>query len=424
MQIALVAYHVESPAGPGPHCADRYCADQSAQVRGLGRALAAQGHRVVIYARRESAALADTVTLGRGVTMRYISAGPAAPVTPQQLSSHLGAFASQLAGWLRRTRPDVVHAFHWTSGLAALTAVREQGVPVVQSFGSLAAAEQRCGVPGRDWQARARMEACIGRAVSGVLAATTEEAGDLARLGIPGSRVSVVPIGIDVGQAGRARKLRRRGDEVRLLHVGSLAADQRADTLIGALRELPGAELVIAAGPALADLDSDPGYKRLGKLAAELGVADRVTFTGWVDDAELAPLMRSADLLVSAARYEPIGRVALSAMACGVPVVATGVGAYFDAIIDGTTGLLLPPGGPEIIGRRLRDLLSTPMRLTAYGIAGSDRASSRYSWDRIAAETEAVYEGCLTRAAGAPARVGSRPAARPASTPHVRASAA
>ena len=91
-------------------------------------------------------------------------------------------------------------------------------------------------------------------------------------------------------------------------------------------------------------------------------------------------------------------------MACGNPVVATAVGAYADAVVDGTTGLLLPPGRPQMLAKRLRELLATPMKLTGFGIAAADRARSRYPWERIAAETTSAYERCLAGPAASPAR--------------------
>src|SRR5262249_61669061 len=131
----------------------------------------------------------------------------------------------------------------------------------------------------------------------------------------------------------------------------------------------PDAELVIAGGPQADDLDSDIAYKKLGKVAAGLGVADRITFTGHVTDKNLAALIRSADIFVSTARHEPFGSAALSAMACGTPVVANAVGGYADAVVDGTTGLLLPPGRPQILVKRLRELLATPMKHAGFRLA-------------------------------------------------------
>ena len=165
------------------------------------------------------------------------------------------------------------------------------------------------------------------------------------------------------------------------------------------LTRVPGAELVIAGGPAKSQLRKDEAYQDLTGLAERLGVADRVSFTGKIAPGGLPALLRSADLLVSAAPYEPSGAVALAAMACGIPVAAPAVGGCADAVLDGTTGALIPPGRPDLFARRVRDLLSSPLRLEAFGIAAADRATARYSWDRISRETVAAYEHCLRPAA-------------------------
>lgn len=163
-------------------------------------------------------------------------------------------------------------------------------------------------------------------------------------------------------------------------------------------RRAAGRRAVITGGPVADGLEADHGYRIIAKLAAHLGVADRVQFTGHVTDKELAALLRSADLLVSAARYEPNAITAIRAMACGVPVVAPAIGVYKDAVIDGTTGILVPPGRPELLARRLRDLLASPMRRAAFGIAAADRAKSRYPWERVATESVTAYERVIARA--------------------------
>ena len=407
MKIALAARHVSAPATPS----DPYAAEQAAHVAGLGRALAAQGHSVVIYARKDASGLPDRETLAPGLIARYIKAGPPAPVPADQLPQYVAEIGRYLAARWEKDTPDIVHAHHWTSGLAALLAAREVPVPIVASFGSLGTAEQHHGVPGPQDSARIRMEALVARSVRGVLAHTSDEVAGLAGLGVPGARVRIVPCGVDTGRFDPDGPAAKRHGELRLLHVGSLADHQGLDKLIRALPDLPGAELVIAGGPGQDELDSDIYYKKLGKLAAGLGVSDRVTFTGQVATKNLPALMRSADIFVSATRYEPYGAAAITAMACGTPVVANAVGAYTDAVIDGTTGLLLPAGGPELLVKRIRDLLSTPMKLTAFGIAAADRARSRYPWERIATETAAAYERCL---ATPPLRVARTAPAAPA----------
>ena len=412
MKIALVARHASAPATS----ADPYAAEQAAHVAGLGRALAALGHTVVVYARKNAPGMPDREKLAPGLVARYIKAGPAAPVPADQIPHHVAEIGRYLAARWKKDAPDIVHAHHWTSGLAALLAAREQPVPVVQTFGSLGIAEQRFGVPGPQESARNKMEACIGRSVAGVLAHTSDEVSDLSALGIPGSRVRVVPGGVDVTKFRPDGPAAKRHADLRLLHVGSLAEHQGLDKLLAILPDLPDAELVIAGGPDAEELDSDIAYKKLGKLAAGLGIADRVSFTGQVTSKNLPALIRSADMFVSASRYEPFGSAAISAMACGTPVIASAAGAYADAVVDGATGVLLPPGRPQLLARRLRELLATPMKVTGFGIAAADRARSRYPWDRVAAETVAAYERCAAVPAMAlpagPGRTAQLPGAR------------
>jgi len=110
-------------------------------------------------------------------------------------------------------------------------------------------------------------------------------------------------------------------------------------------------------------------------------------------------LLRSADLVVSTCQYEPSGATSLQAMACGTPVIAPPVNGHADAVVDGTTGILVPPDRPALLAQRIRQLLAHPMLLEAYGVAAADRVVSRYSWDRIAGETLAVYDKAVALAA-------------------------
>ncbi len=86
-------------------------------------------------------------------------------------------------------------------------------------------------------------------------------------------------------------------------------------------------------------------------------------------------------------------------MACGVPVVAAAVGGLTDSVVDGVTGVHVPPRRPDAVAAAVRKLLSDAALRDAYGIAGSDRARCRYSWDRIATDTFRVYERVVPAAA-------------------------
>ncbi len=109
----------------------------------LARALARDGHRVTLYARRQDPVAPSTAILGAGVSVEHVKAGPARELSPEAAARYMPEVAAGLADRWRIKPPDVVHAFSWTAGLAAIGAVRGSGIPVVQSFESLGSIERR-----------------------------------------------------------------------------------------------------------------------------------------------------------------------------------------------------------------------------------------------------------------------------------------
>jgi glycosyltransferase involved in cell wall biosynthesis len=160
---------------------------------------------------------------------------------------------------------------------------------------------------------------------------------------------------------------------------------------VAALVDLPNAELHVAGGPPAGALHADPEARRLHGLALRLGVRDRLVLRGRVGREEMPPLLRSADAVVCVPWYEPFGIVPLEAMACGVPVVASAVGGQIDSVVDGVTGVHVPPRDPRALGVALADLLAQAERRAALGAAGVERARGRFAHDRVAAATREVY---------------------------------
>jgi glycosyltransferase involved in cell wall biosynthesis len=399
MKIALVAEQASQVTSSRGAAA----ADPGSQAFGLStlaRTLGGLGHQVTIYARKDAPALPARSTVAPGVTIEHLPAGPATKLAADKALPHMAAFSGQLAQRWREAAPDVVHSHFWTGGLAALAATRDVPVPVVQTFHSLGTTEQRhYGASAGGPEARLRLEGLIARSVSAVLASSSGEMSELARLGVPRSAIRVVPYGVDTAEFVPSGPVARRNGRPRLLAVAPLTERSGLDVIIRAITEVPRCELIIAGGPPRAQLSKDPVYRALVRLIMSLGVGDRVVFTGQVSRARMPALLRSADLLVHTTLYEPFGMVPLEAMACGTPVVAAAGGSHQDAIVDGATGVLVRPGQPGTLARQIRQLLASPMLLQGYGIAAADRARARYSWDRIGQETLAVYERSLLRRA-------------------------
>ncbi|HLK75240.1 MAG TPA: glycosyltransferase [Streptosporangiaceae bacterium] len=399
MKIALVAQHatpLRPRTGAGPDSDDIGLSE-------LTRNLAAHGHQVTVYAQKHQRDLPDQAELHDGVRIVHIDAGPTAAEDDRgdaSLLERVPAFSSPLRTSWERERPDVVHALRWTSGLAALAATRDLDIPVVQGFSSLGVTERRDRVRADGAAAaRIRLEPAIGRSAAAVVATHSAEASDLASLGVHRSSIRVVPWGVDTDTFAPEGPVAKRNSRPRLLTAADLNERAPLETLLRALSRVPGAELLVVGGPDRGELDNDQAYVSLAKFAAALDISDRVLFTGRMDHALMPALLRSADLVVSTCQYEPSGTTSLQAMACGTPVIAPPVGGHVDAVVDGTTGILIAPGRPALLAQRIRQLLAHPMLIEAYGVAAADRARSRYSWDRIAGETLAVYDKAIAQAA-------------------------
>ncbi|OLT46159.1 glycosyltransferase [Cellulosimicrobium sp. CUA-896] len=271
-------------------------------------------------------------------------------------------------------------------------------------------------------------ERLLCRAVDRVIATCTDEVAELVALGADPDRVDVVPCGVDVGHfrpdPARGERLRERRDRepgtLRLVTVGRLVERKGIDTVIEALPALPRAELVVAGGPRPDRLEQDDEARRLRALAQALGVADRVHLVGSVTQDEVRDHMHAADVVVCDPWYEPFGIVPLEAAACGRPVVGAAVGGLLDSVVDGRTGLLVPPRDAAALAAALQRLADDPALGERLGSAARVRAERLYSWTAVAASTLESYE----RVVAAGSRSGTRraPSSEPASVAAAAAS--
>jgi glycosyltransferase involved in cell wall biosynthesis len=345
-----------------------------AVARELGRE-----HHVTIYSRRDTTEGKPKTRVAPGVTLEQLDVGPAKDLPADDVLPYLNDLGEHLMRRWTQDRPDVIHAHSWTWGLAAVAGAQDLSVPVTQTFHTVDASHKD-------------LELALGRRADAVVAGSGDEESALIRLGVPRGIIAVVPYGVDTERFQRRGPAVPKGSRKRLLHVGPLTPERGAHTIVRALPGLNDVELVIAGGPEPDELGSDMDACHLRSLAEQLGVADRVTLLGQVKRSAVPKLMRSADAVVSVPRQASSGIVALEAMACGVPVIASAVGAHLDSVIDGVTGLLVPPDRPARTARLARELLQDPTLRTALGYAGADRARSRYSWERVSQELVRVYE--------------------------------
>jgi glycosyltransferase involved in cell wall biosynthesis len=311
----------------------------------------------------------------------------------------MAAFADHLTEMLKFQQPDVVHAHFWMSAWASTQAARRLHLPLLVTFHALGSVKRRYQGPADTSPLnRIRVELAVAEVVDRIVATASEEVRELELLGVPSSKVSVVPCGVDLEHFTPAPTTMasppapERRCRYRLLSVGRLVPRKGYEIIIEALTRLPETEVLIAGGAGKDGATPEPEHDRLVAVAERLGVADRVRLIGQVARADMPALLRSADLVVCSPWYEPFGIVPLEAMACGVPVVASAVGGMLDTVVDSVTGVLIPPRDPVALADVVGPLLESPIRRAEFARAGLERVRSCYSWDRVAADTAAVYE--------------------------------
>jgi len=382
MRIHLVSEHASPLALLGTVDAG----GQNVHVAALSKGLQALGAAVVVHTRRDDPSLPRQVRLESGVIVEHVDAGPPVPIPKDELLPHMAEFADALERSWRRVRPDVVHAHFWMSGLAAVDAGTRLGVPVAQTFHALGAEKlAHQGAADSSPAPRVEAERWLARSVDHNIPTTAREFRTLVGMGAHPERMTVVPCGVDL-ELFRADGFRWPPPSglPRIVCVSRLVPRKGIDDVVKAVANIDGVELLIAGGPPESMLYEDDYARDLMSMIERLGAGDRIRLLGAVERPWVPTLMRSADIVCCTPWYEPFGMVALEAMACGAPVVATRVGGLAETVLDGHTGMLVPARQPRSIQAAIEALLQDPARRRAMGSAALHRAHS-YGWPAVSA---------------------------------------
>jgi rhamnosyl/mannosyltransferase len=214
-------------------------------------------------------------------------------------------------------------------------------------------------------------------------------------------QVAVVPFGIplerfEAPQAGfdaRVRDLRAGGRGPRVLFVGRFVYYKGLDVLLDAMASCRGELWLVGDGPL------EPSLRA---RAAALGLADRVRWFGRVDDADLPPLYRAADIFVlpSVATTETFGVVQIEAMASGLPVISTNLPTGVPWVNqDGATGLVVPPAAADALAAAIRRLEDEPALRRRFARNAAARARTHFSRERMVAAFARAVEEVVDRQA-------------------------
>jgi L-malate glycosyltransferase len=286
-------------------------------------------------------------------------------------------------------RPDVVHA-HDPHAVAMAS--------MALSFGSRTAGVRLVASRRVDFRLqRHSFSRWKYRQVERFIAASAAIRAILVSDGIPASRIDVVHDGIDVERVARvpAGDIHQtfwfpKGAPV-VVNVGALVGHKGQRFLVDAMgqvrRQVPDAQLVIFGE---GDLRAP-----LTRQIRDLGLDKHVVLAGFRDDVHA--LTRSADLFVMSSVTEGLGSAVLDAMALGLPVVGTRAGGIPEAVEEGVTGLLVPPGRAEALAEAIVRLLNDPAARARFGDAGRARVESEFGVDRLVEGTLASYRHVLER---------------------------
>jgi len=413
-RIAMVSLHGYVAAQPPLGAADT--GGQVVYVLELSKKLAQLGFEVDIWTRRfddqpESEAVAD------GVRIVRIPCGGRAFRPKEYLCDAVPEWCERALRRIHRERLryEFLNSHYWDAGLAGRHLADVLGIPHLHtphSLGIWKKREMEADYPSGaaqferqyNFAKRIESERLLCGSADFVVATTPQQADLLAgEYELPAERCRMIPPGYDdnrfypVGEATRRAIRQRLGIEGRVvMAIGRLARNKGYDLLLHAFAMVaardPEARLLLAAGGesrndaerALLD-----GYRA---LAAELGVADRVTFRGYVPDAELADHYRAADVFALSSRYEPFGMTAVEAMACGTPTVVTIHGGLYRALTFGRHALYADPLDREDLGIMILKVLRHPRLRARLARMGAHKARSLFTWTGIAQQIVALIE--------------------------------
>jgi D-inositol-3-phosphate glycosyltransferase len=392
-RLAMISVHA-SPVAP---MGGSKTGGMNVYIHELAQELGRRGIQVDVFTRRTDPAEPKfDLSIGAGVRVIAVEAGPAVPLAPDAIHPYLQSFTSRVIAFTVRhnLRYDMVYSHYWLSGLVALQLHESWRMPFLHMFHTLGIMKRHVtGGAQPHLETRIAEERRIAQNATTIVAATADEQRQLVRdYQAPSERIAVVPPGVNTARFfpwETANPFDPADERHLILYVGRIEPLKSVDTLIRALAILRDEHPAIADEWVCAIVGGDPDnvhdeeMQRLRRLVREANLTEHVRFKGAIAPAKLAPVYRAASVLVLPSDYESFGMVALEAMACGTPVVASRVGGLVHLVRDGETGFLVEPRNPAEFASRLYAMVTQPEMRAGMG-QRSALIALRYSWGDVA----------------------------------------
>ncbi len=386
-------------------------------VRELTRQLGRNGVHVDVFTRSQDEHVPHVLhDLGYGNRVVHVPAGPENPRPKRELVNYLPEFVAGIQEFAanKGLSYDLIHSHYWLSGVAARDLKAAWGVPIVHMFHTLGLMKQRVARDAGEMEGAYRIqgEQEVLRIADRIVAATPAELAQLQWLyRADTSKVVIVPPGVDIShfypipQDEAKEFVGVQPCEQLLLFVGRIEPLKGIDNLIEAIAILRQQGVFVCLSVIGGDPNTEPEngddtngnrseMKRLQDLRARFGMQDLVAFLGRRSQDTLPYYYSAAEAVVMPSHYESFGMVALEAMACGTPVVASQVGGLAYLVQDGQTGYTVPADDPQALAGALERLLNDPETRARMGRQAASFARE-YAWSKIAARIVRIYEEVL-----------------------------
>ncbi|MDX2232616.1 MAG: glycosyltransferase family 1 protein [Leptolyngbyaceae cyanobacterium bins.349] len=421
--IALISDHGDPAADVGKEEAG----GQNVYVRQVGESLAKLGWQVDMFTRKvkpEDPAIVQHSPHCR--TIRLV-AGPQSFIPRDQVFSYMPEFVTAFQKFQAKegTNYPLIHTNYWMSAWVGLQLKEQSNIQLIHTYHSLGAVKYQ-SVPLRPAIADTRLavEREILEQANCIVATSPQEEEVLRSLVSTQGCVEVIPCGTDIDNFHAMPKSEARStlgfaaDEAIVLYVGRFDPRKGIETLVKACAKLKagiehqainldGTPTAYSLNPAKLRLvivgGSDPDHAdglerdRIAKMVADLGLAHNTQFVGRVGHNLLPLYYTAADVCVIPSHYEPFGLVAIEAMACGTPVVASAVGGLKFTVVPEETGLLVPPQDVDGFAMAIDRILSDELWARKLRRQAPIRVQQNFSWSSVAAQLSHLYRRLLAQ---------------------------
>jgi len=409
LRIAMLSYHTCPLATLG----GKDTGGMNVYVRELTRQLGRMGVHVDVFTRSQDEHVPHVVhELGYGNRVVHVPAGPEVPMAKRELTEYIPQFVEGIKQFAaeKDLQYDLIHSHYWMSGLAAETLSDVWGdIPIVHMFHTLGEMKNRIAQSDKEREGSYRIngEKQVIARVDRIVAATLAERTQLQYLyKASKSKISIIPPGVDTCHfypipMDEARQyIGADPDNKLILFVGRIEPLKGLETLIRAIswhRTFQPGQVtlaVIGGDPDASPEEMSAEMARIQKLCDDLCMGRMVVFLGKRAQDTLPYYYSAADVLVMPSHYESFGMVALEAMACGTPVIASQVGGLAFLVQDGETGFHIPDQDPKALCEKMMILLSDEDRRAKMGLRAAEYAKD-YAWSNIAAQIVEVYKSLV-----------------------------